>query len=161
MMFVDAILLFWMLLFLLVTEHKSNKLYWMFAFPGVFCHELTHLVVALITGGRPHNVNLIPVKSKEDRWIYGSVQFYPTWFNGSLVALAPFLLMGCAYYLFFEVLHAEGADVLFMERLPLLLAIAMLLKSGLPSKEDWAIAVKYPIPALVIAGVIWGALAWQ
>ncbi len=158
MMFVDGILLFWMFLFLVMTEHKSNKLYWLFAFPGVFCHELTHLVVALLTGGRPHNVNLIPVNNGE-RWIYGSVQFYPTWFNGSLVALAPFLLIGGAGYLFMGVLHASDADIGFLERLPLLVAIAMLVKSGMPSKEDWAIAFKYPLPALVLGGVVWGALA--
>lgn len=124
-------------------------------FPGTFAHELCHYLTALLTGARPQRIDLIVRKQADGSYELGSVDFCPRWYNGAVVALAPFLLLGAIVLLVYQASawpwHAQ--------------LVAGFLEGSLwfgawPSITDWHVAWRYP--ALLLLALAGGCLwAWQ
>lgn len=147
----DVILLCVLMFVLRVSSTVSGVLFWLLAFPGVLLHELCHFFMALFTGGRPVELSLVPSKDKEGRWTLGYVKFHPTWYNGSLIALAPLFIyvIGVVIYLSFVQYMGLGDRVLWVYLLATFFAQAW------PSQADWEIAGKYPAPVIILGGCVW------
>lgn len=135
------------------------------ALPGTVLHELSHLVVAAVTGGRPVGFSIIPRREGggggRARWVLGSVTISRPGIVSALPsAFAPLLLNAAAYYLY---LHW---GTWFPEDLPhtllMYLAIYLFSYSSVPSGQDLKVALSSPGGVLLygtVAGVGW--YLWQ
>jgi len=75
------------------------------ALPGTLLHELSHLLVAAVTGGRPVGFSIVPRRQTEGAsrgvWVLGSVTISrPGPLSALPSALAPLALNAVAYYLY-------------------------------------------------------------
>ena len=63
------------LLFVLALRALRGKivLLWFFSLPGTMLHELLHWITALLLGGRPGGIDLIPHRAGPGYWVMGSV----------------------------------------------------------------------------------------
>ena len=110
--------------------------------PGTLLHELTHLVVAFLTGGRPAGFTIIPRRtvgvtadgSRRQVWVLGSV----TIANPSLLAafpsgVAPLLLVPSAWLLYRTWFDWFPPDLL--HTLLMYVAVVVCCGSSLPSSR--------------------------
>lgn len=108
--------------------------------PATFLHELSHLLLALLTFQKVTSASIIPRKVPGGGgWILGSVSFIPStavW--PALVALAPMMYWTFAAYFMFQV------PSLFT--LPLMI---LFLEAGVPSTQDFKLALRYPLGIIV------------
>ncbi|MBC8737290.1 hypothetical protein F6X40_10765 [Paraburkholderia sp. UCT31] len=132
---------------------RPGVLFFAAAFPGTVAHELAHFAIALLTGGRPRRISLVPVRSG-DYWTLGSISFYPRWWNGAFTALAPLLLLPIAWSLWRQAPSETISTQLYTGYIA-----GAALNSATPSRADWEIAFRYPIGLFVIMGFI--AAAWN
>ena len=131
------------------------------ALPGTIAHELSHLIVAFISGGRPRGFTVIP-RSQEHRrgdgavvklWTLGSVTIgnagvlsaFPT-------GLAPLLLNVVAWYLYRHWFSWFPQDL--PHTLGLYLAVSVLCSSSLPSAQDVRVAFSSLSGVALYGGVI-------
>ena len=133
-----------------LASHRLGWLWW--ELPGVIVHELAHLLTALLLGGKPQSISIIPHKLADGSYRLGSVSFHPRWYNGALIALAPLWftpLVGAAllYWVIpqWQPWHQAVGLVL----------MGAALRGVLPSRTDWGIALRYPFWLLVATGVTW------
>ena len=115
--------------------------------PGTVLHELTHLLVAFVTGGRPCGFSVIP-RSREYRlesgalarlWTLGSVTIGNAGPISALpTGLAPLSLNIVAWYLYRHWFEWFPQDL--PHTLGLYPAIAVLCGSSLPSAQDMKVA---------------------
>ena len=127
------------------------------ALPGTLLHELSHLVVAAVTGGRPVGFSIIPRREAGQRWRLGSVTISrPGPISALPSALAPLALNLVAYYLYL------GWGSWFPRDLPhtllMYLAIYLFSYSSIPSGQDLKVAFSSPSGILLYAAV--GAGGW-
>jgi hypothetical protein len=133
--------------------------------PGTFLHELAHLVVAFITGGKPAGFSIIPRRtvgittdgSPRRVWVLGSV----TITNPSVLAafpsgFAPFLLLPFAWFLYREWFVWFPSDL--PHTLLMYIVVVVCCGSSLPSAQDVAVALTRPLGVILYAAV--GAGAW-
>ena len=133
--------------------------------PGTFLHELSHLVVAIVTGGRPAGFSVIPRRTvgvtaaggQRPVWVLGSV----TITNPSIIAafptgMAPLLLIPLAWFLF------RHWFVWFPPDLPHTLlmyaAVVVCCGSSVPSAHDFTVAFSRPLG--VVLYITLGVGAW-
>jgi hypothetical protein len=150
-------------------QGRSDRIgpFWMVLvrLPGTLLHELAHLVVVFITGGKPAGFTIIPRRtvgvtidgSARKVWVLGSV----TITNPSILAafpsgFAPLLLLPVAWFLY------RGWFVWFPPDLPhtllMYVAVVVCCGSSLPSAQDAAVALSRPLGVILYAAV--GAGAW-
>ncbi len=83
------------IIFLLITR-KPNVAMGLFSFlllPGVFIHEVSHLIMAIILGVPVRKISLLPDVSKQGKIRLGFVQTSKSdVFRDSLIGLAPFII---------------------------------------------------------------------
>ncbi|HJV34908.1 MAG TPA: hypothetical protein VJ604_07565, partial [Geomonas sp.] len=61
--------------------------------PGTILHELSHLLLGAVTGGRPVGFSIIPRRAGQGRWVLGSVTISrPGVISALPSALAPLAL---------------------------------------------------------------------
>lgn len=137
----------------IIYKRGPGPLFFLATFPGTLLHEFAHYLVAHLMGGRPEPMDLVPRK-ENNRWTLGSVSFYPNWKNGAFVALAPLSLFPLGV-VFWQLGLSEELGWQFSYAY---LAGCCLI-SALPSREDWMIAVEYPVGLLAIAFVVLGAIS--
>lgn len=119
--------------------------------PGTFCHELCHLCIGALLGGRPTRLTLLP-KREGTSWIMGSVAFANVrWYNAFFLGVAPLLLLPAAWALL--AWRLEGITPGWVELLWLYL-IANLAYASLPSWQDLRIAARSPIGWLLLAAAL-------
>lgn len=92
----------------------------MLALPATVLHELSHYLVALISGGRPTSFSIIPRSQSIEIsggtrkvWTLGSVGFHPNMVSAVPTALAPLLYLPAAGYLYvhwFDWFQFSGAE---------------------------------------------------
>lgn len=153
-----------------VVQGRADRIgpFWMILvrLPGTVLHELAHLVMAFITGGRPVGFTIIPRRilgvtpdGVERRvWVLGSV----TLANPSSVAafptgMAPLLLFPLAWFLYrtwflwfpFDLLHT----------LLLYVVVVVCCGSAVPSAQDFAVAFSRPLGALLYLLLITAGVA--
>jgi hypothetical protein len=83
--------------FLLMTRKPglAVTLFALVFFPGVFLHELSHLLVARLMGVRTGRFSLIPRPMPDGQLQLGYVETSPTdWVRGSLIGAAPLIAGG-------------------------------------------------------------------
>ena len=128
------------------------------ALPGTVLHELAHLVVAAVTGGRPVGFSIIPRRDPSRRgWLLGSVSISrPGPISALPSALAPLALNVVAYYLY------RGWGRWFPNDLPHTLAmyaaVYLFSYSSIPSGQDVKVALSSPAGIALYAAL--GGGAW-
>jgi len=128
------------------------------ALPGTILHELAHLLVAAVTGGRPVGFSIVPRRDQaRGGWLLGSVTISrPGPIAALPSALAPLALNGVAYYLY------RGWGRWFPLDLPHTLAmyaaVYLFCYSSIPSGQDVRVALSSPFGLLLYAGL--GGGAW-
>lgn len=110
--------------------------------PSTFAHELAHWLVALVLGCRPSGFSLIPKRTSETSWQFGSVTFRPGMFSAGFVALAPMLVLGPTSY---WILWLRPASHDLLTEALAGLAGGLTAWAALPSSTDLFIALRYPV----------------
>jgi hypothetical protein len=133
------------------------QIFW--ALPGTILHELSHLLVAAVTGGRPVGFSIIPRREpgSRSRWILGSVTISrPGAISALPSALAPLALNAVAYYLYRSWSHWFSADL--AHTLLMYAAIYLFSYSSIPSGQDLRVAVSSPAGLALYTTLCGGAL---
>lgn len=130
-------------------------LFFYFTFLSILLHELAHFVVALVTNGKPRGVSLIPEQTWNGVVLGKMLSANTTWYNGTVIALAPLLLWALAYWFFFAFVQHETAIWLLAVKIYLL---ASFIEGGLPSPSDFRLAAKYSLVPIVIGGALAAAI---
>lgn len=129
------------------------------ALPGTLLHELSHLVVATVTGGRPVGFSIIPRREGEGRWVLGSVTISNAGVISALPsALAPLLLNMVAYYLYLGWSTWFPADL--QHTLLMYVSIYVFSYSSIPSGQDVKVALSNPAGVLLYGGAA-GFYLWR
>lgn len=140
-----------------VRYFVANKFMFItYRLPATFLHELTHLIVGLLTNAKPASASIIPHKQDDGSWKLGSVTFSNIrWYNGALIGLSP-VLLGLVFVPLipsqWTFSHTQIKDVWIW------LAMAYVLPSAIPSNVDFLIALKSSIPLFILAAI--GALLY-
>jgi len=126
------------------------------ALPGTLLHELSHLVVAAATGGRPVGFSIIPRRDGARRWVLGSVTISrPGALSALPSGLAPLALNAVAYYLYrgwWSWFHPDLTHTLFLYG-----SIYLFSYSSIPSGQDLRVAVSSPLGLLFYSSLCGGA----
>ncbi len=136
--------------------------------PGTLLHEVAHLLVAFVTGGRPTGFSIIPRccagttdRSRRRVWVLGSV----TIGNPSVVAalpsaMAPLLLLPFAWFLYQNWFAWFPPDLL--HTLLMYAAVVLCCGSSLPSSQDVLVALSRPLGVALYALLgVGGWLMWK
>jgi hypothetical protein len=131
------------------------------ALPGTLLHELSHLLVAAVTGGRPVGFSIVPRRDAGrgagGRWVLGSVTISrPGPVSALPSGLAPLGLNAVAYYLYRGWGGWFPQDLL--HTLLMYAAIYLFCYSSIPSGQDVKVALSSPF-GLLFYGALCGA-AW-
>jgi len=126
------------------------------ALPGTILHELAHLIVAAVTGGRPVGFSVIPRRDRGG-WLLGSVTISrPGPVSALPSAMAPLALNAVAYYLY------RGWGRWFPPDLPHTLlmyaAVYLFCYSSIPSGQDVKVALSSPVGLMLYTAL--GGGAW-
>ncbi len=131
------------------------------ALPGTILHELSHLLVAAFTGGRPVGFSVVPRREGSrgpvEYWRLGSVTISrPGPISALPSALAPLALNAVAYYLYRHWATWFPSDL--PHTLLMYAAIYLFSYSSIPSGQDLKVAVSSPTGLLLYAAL--GCGAW-
>jgi hypothetical protein len=142
-------------LLLIHLTRYLGPLYFLAAFPATLAHELTHLVLGLVSLGRPSRLRLWPQR-RGHGYVMGAVTFDNVrWYNGLIIGLAPLVLLPAALVLLVWRARTAGFGV---HEAAWIYAIACLAYASLPSLQDLRIALASSWLALLAAFV---AAAWH
>lgn len=111
--------------------------------PATLAHELAHWSVALLTGSSPDFPSIIP-RREANGWVLGQVVFTPKTLTAGAVALAPLWCLSPMACVLYSIAY-EGILTQSIQGV----AVAYLVNAAIPSSQDWLIAVRYPIGALL------------
>ena len=126
------------------------------ALPGTLLHELAHLIVAAVTGGRPVGFSIIPHRDRGG-WLLGSVTISrPGPISALPSALAPLALNAVAYYLYRSWWRWFPLDL--PHTLLMYAAVYLFAYSSIPSGQDVKVALSSPLGLLFYIAV--GGGAW-
>jgi hypothetical protein len=132
-----------------VLRRASLWIYALFVLPGTAAHEVSHWLVAALTGARPQWPRLWPARDG-NRWRLGSVAFHPAWWRTAPIAMAPLLLLPLAAIWIVHFMAAAGGTALVLHGW----IAGTLLGAALPSPAD----LKLAAPALAVACI--GIAGW-
>ncbi|HJV34833.1 hypothetical protein, partial [Geomonas sp.] len=119
-------------------------------------HELSHLLVGAVTGGRPVGFSIIPRRAGQGRWVLGSVTISrPGVISALPSALAPLALNVVAYYLYRHWWSWFPADL--PHTLLMYVAIYLFSYSSIPSGQDFKVALSSPLGVAFYASLTCGA----
>ncbi len=155
-----------LIIFLAATQGRTGRAgsFWLicYALPGTILHELTHFLVALVTGGRPCGFSIIPRQregvlsdgSTRRVWVLGSVSLGNAGiFSAVPTAIAPLGLIVIAWFLYrhwFSWFPADTSHTIF-----LYLVIYLFCYSAIPSRQDLKIAFS-SFPGILLYGGLAG-----
>jgi hypothetical protein len=126
------------------------------ALPGTLLHELSHLIVAAVTGGRPVGFSIIPHRERGG-WLLGSVTISrPGPISALPSALAPLALNAVAYYLYRSWWKWFPLDL--PHTLLMYAAVYLFCYSSIPSGQDVKVALSSPLGLLLytaLGGGVW------
>jgi hypothetical protein len=128
------------------------------ALPGTVLHELSHLIVAAVTGARPVGFSIIPHRdSARGGWILGSVTISrPGPISALPSALAPLALNAAAYYLYRSWARWFPPDL--PHTLAMYAAVYLFCYSSIPSGQDIKVALSSPSGLMLYTAL--GAVGW-
>ncbi len=144
------------IVFALLLMHFAKRwvlLYALLAWPGTVLHELSHWLVAMLTGGRPTSLSLVPSRT-ERGWRLGAVGIGSVrWFNALPIGIAPLLLAPLAWIALSYSTRFAAATWQHWAALYVAVAAAA---SCLPSLADWKIVFSRPIGLLLYVALAVG-----
>ncbi len=122
---------------LLMTRSVAGQIF--LSLPSTALHELSHWLVALVTGSRPGIPSVIP-KRVDGGWQLGHVAFNAGAWSAGWVALAPLWLLGTvSVFILTQQRELAASYELFLGA-----AAGFGLWGAKPSAQDFLIALKYP-----------------
>lgn len=125
--------------------------------PGTVLHELSHLLAAAVTGGRPVGFSIIPRREGGGRWRLGSVTISrPGTLSALPSGLAPLGLNAVAYYIYLGWPGWFGAGL--PHTLLMYLVVYLFCYSSIPSGQDLKVAFSSPSGVVLYGGVV--AAGW-
>ena len=117
---------------------------WIFIFPGVLLHELSHLLISFLLNGKPNKFVIFPKKvvlNGKNYIEYGYVESKNIrWYNRFLIGMSP-LLIFFVIYLINDYIFLMFNDNLFTNLIFIYLVI-VLTNSAIPSIVDFELAFK-------------------
>ena len=137
--------------------------------PGTLLHEVAHLVVAFLTGGKPAGFTMIPHRTVgvtatgavRRVWVLGSVTITnPSPLAAFPSGLAPLLLLPLAWFLYSNWSSWFPPDL--PHTLSMYVAVVLCCSGSLPSSRDLNVAFSRPWGVLLYATLgfsVW--LMWQ
>ena len=137
----------------------------LYALPATLLHELSHLLVAFVTGGHPTGFSIIPTPrfttltdgSVRRSWVLGSVTIRNAGIIASLpTGLAPLLLIPIAWFLYHHWFAWFPADL--YHTLFLYLTVYLCTAGAIPSTQDLRVAFS-SLTGVAIYGTLL-ALSW-
>ncbi len=143
-----SILLGSILLFLILYKLIRRRELFLFSIflPATYFHELAHFVVSFFLLGKPKKFSVFPTRT-ENGWILGYVESHNlNWFNTSFVALAPLLLLPIFFFL---LEYSLKGDVWFFLIFKAYICANLLLGMK-PSRSDFQLALRRPIPIILL-----------
>ena len=130
------------------------QIYWFL--PGTVLHELSHLVIAAVTGGRPVGFSIIPRREGGGRWRLGSVTISrPGMLSALPSGLAPLCLNVVAYYIYLGWHGWFGAGL--AHTLLMYPVLYLFCYSSIPSGQDLKVAFSSPAGVLLYGAAVGGA----
>jgi hypothetical protein len=132
----------------------------LYCLPFTVMHEMAHLMVALLTGGRPSSFNIWP-KRTGGGWVLGSVNAVPTILSAAPTALAPLGWLVIGYYV---IVYWEFRPAWMPEYLIVVVLYACS-AACTPSWQDIKVAIRNPFSLLLwmgaafMAKTLWPAMS--
>ncbi|OGA17016.1 MAG: hypothetical protein A3I63_08425 [Betaproteobacteria bacterium RIFCSPLOWO2_02_FULL_66_14] len=138
----------------MVRSAGSPRIHFIVTWPATVMHELSHLLIALVTLARPTGMSVLP------RRVDGAIELgrvtvkKANALNASLVALAHLVLLALPYALYAAAIQGRSVDCTTL--IPVAFISASALYGSIPSRHDLIVALKRPLGALAI--VVFGAI---
>ena len=126
--------------------------------PGTFFHELSHLIVSLLTNGKPISFTIIP-KIRNGYIILGEVKSANIrWYNAFFIGIAPLLLIIQSFYIYYMIVTNNYN---YLTNIILIFLSANLLYSSIPSKQDLKVGMLslYPLFFVIVIYLITKTIA--
>jgi len=117
-------------------------------------HEMSHFVVALLTGGRPSVFSVWPRRS-ENGWVLGSVSSAPTLLSAAPTALAPLGWLAVGYY---SMALWDKRPVWIPDYMIMVILYACTAACS-PSWQDIKVALTNPVSLLIYVAVAYIVLS--
>ena len=118
-------------------------------FPGTLLHEFLHFIVGLLLNAKPIGFSLIPKKHNK-KYVLGSVTFKNiTFYNAMPVAIAPFLGVIPAIYLFSIIQYQDTITL----QIFYVYLIWCFVKCSLPSSQDIKVMFTFP-SGIIFYGIL-------
>ena len=146
-------------LVLMRAARRWLPLYALLVWPGTVVHEISHWIVALLLGGQPTSMSVIPVRTERGLRLGAVGVRRVRWFNALPIGLAPLLLAPLAVLAF---VHAARIDAQSWAHWALLYVATSAAVSCLPSLADWRLVASKPLGSFVYVAVAGfaGYAAW-
>lgn len=142
---------------LLNYSQRSLILTWLVRLPFTLLHEWAHFLVALILNGKPSGFKVLP-KKEGGAVVLGTVDISnPNAFNAFPISFAPVLLLVLSYQA--SLIFATEYDVNPLSHFFYVGFQTLLIMSAFPSRQDWKVALSYPVGFLGYVGLI-AAMIW-
>jgi len=77
---------------------KNIFFYFLFVFPFVFLHELTHFIISLLMGGKPRSFKVFPKKTQKGISLGEVSSENINFINAFPISMAPLLLFGSLFF---------------------------------------------------------------
>lgn len=127
--------------FLLRTDKMWSVMFW--GVIDTLPHEISHWLVASITGGRPYGFSIIPKKrvsldGQRYIWDFGSVSAYVAFYNAFLIGLAPLFLLIVAFFVFMN--YFNYMPNTWWSILLFYFILYVLIENSIPSAQDIKVA---------------------
>ena len=140
------------LMVLLHLSRRFGAVFQLITFPVTLAHELTHLVLGLLTGGQPSGFRIFPRRSARG-YVLGSVTCNNVrWYNGLFIGLAPLLLLPLAFAVLVWRVRLQPQPAL--TEIAWALSIAGLAVASLPSTQDIRVALASSWLLIAVLAVI-------
>jgi len=137
---------------LLGFTRRLGLLFFVAAFPATLAHEVTHLLMGLLTNGQPSGMRLLPRRSARG-YVLGSVSCNNVrWYNGLFIGLAPLTLLPVAIVLLAWRVRQNPA--LAPTEAAWVYGIASLTLAALPSWQDLRISLASSWLLLTLAAAV-------
>lgn len=139
---------------IVISQFLKSKLYLfaLFTVPATFLHELMHYLVSLLTFGKPVSFTFIPKRTEEGLTLGSVGSTNSVWYNQAAISLAPLLLFALSYYMLTNI----DTVMLYIQNEYLFGYIAAnMIVGALPSTTDLKLAIRAPIPILILVAALY------
>jgi len=141
-----------------IKEQSKQNLFfaWVSYFVGTVFHELAHLIVSILTNGKPTWISVFPSKRIENGKIYYTLGYINssniTRYNVFFISMAPLMLLPFSYYVYTDFfIYFEKTLTNFFIYLFLIISLVF---SSIPSNVDFKAVFSKGIFAFVFPIVL-------